>query len=64
MSFEEFMANVRKYHFQNPEQRSGQVLYNKLYELRPDLVDKIEDPFHVTNVERINAIVAHLKSIW
>lgn len=57
MSYNEFIADVSiKYELQpRPrDQRYGQMYFNYLYEIRPDIADTIRgtvnDPFHRDNV--------------
>lgn len=51
MRFDEFAVQAGRYYRQNKaEMRYGQAVFNHLYEIRPDIADKLRgtklDPFH------------------
>lgn len=50
MTFDEYVVEASEYQRENPHQRSGQVYFNVLYQVRPDLSERIRttdlDPFY------------------
>jgi len=53
---------------ENKHLRLGQVLFNKLYEIRPDLSEKIRatniDPFYCTSENDITEFIEFLETNW
>lgn len=64
MSFEEFVKEAFEYQLEHPSLRWGQAIFNKLYEIRPDLVSKVPDPFLEERSKELKAILEQLKTIW
>lgn len=64
MNFEEFIKTAVEYQLNHPDQRWGQAIFNVLHVRRPDLAHRIDDPFYVTDPEKLKTILEQLKSIW
>ena len=66
MTIERFMSDIKIIYQENSAWRCGQVLFNYLYTVNPDLADKIRgtelDPFY--NDARIRDCINFLKSEW
>jgi hypothetical protein len=59
MTLSEFYAKVES-NLRHTTQRYGQLLFNTLYEVRPELADKIRatdlDPFYVKDEDPLNPV--------
>ena len=75
MLLDEYWNQVLKTYKANPNWRYGQAAFNVLYEVRPDLSEKVQgdtdsetgkDPFHLqtTNCPNWHNYVAFLKENW
>ena len=67
-TFQDYMQNVNKYHAaHNKQLRYGQVLFNVLTTMFPDIamtvVDTKIDPFYITNAEDTGDFLAWLEQV-
>jgi hypothetical protein len=66
MTFDEFLATVKQTEADKPHWRRGQTVFNVLYQLRPDLAERIRttdlDPFYLDN--RVPWTLAWIEDEW